>query len=251
MIEIADLYAGYNGRQILNDVSVTIPDGKVTVLIGPNGSGKSTLFKTITGLLPSQGTLLIDGVQADAMTPRIRAQHVAYLSQSRNIPSITAYRLVLHGRFPYLQYPRRYRRQDEEIAHRALQTMEAEDLSDISLLKLSGGQRQRVYLAMALAQDTNNILMDEPTTYLDIHHQQEMMHTAADLALHGKTVCMVLHDLCLALKEADQIIVVNEGKICYSGTSEELYQTKIPQTIFDVKIDRFITDSGWQYFYAE
>lgn len=252
MIEVRKLSAGYRERRILQDVSLTLPDGCVTVLIGPNGSGKSTLLKVMAGLLPAEdGELTVDGFQQRDLAPRLLARRVAYLAQSRNVPNITAYRMVLHGRFPYLSYPRRYGRDDHAAAAEALRRMGAEDLADTLLPRLSGGQRQRVYLAMALAQDTPNVLMDEPTTFLDVGHQLEVMETARQLAGAGQAVCMVLHDLCLALRIADQTVLLEEGRVRFAGPPEELYQTGLIKEVFGVAAARTFTEHGWQYYYED
>ena len=145
MIEPKHLNGGYGGRTVLRDISLTFQTGQVTVLLGPNGCGKSTLVKTVLGLQPRQGgDILFDGQSIDHLTVRQVAQKAAYLAQSRNIPSITAKRMVLHGRFPYLEYPRHYRPEDHEAARRALAWADAEELADCSMAELSGGQRQKV-----------------------------------------------------------------------------------------------------------
>ena len=144
--------------------------------------------------------MLADGVPISTLSSRQLAQRAAYLPQNRVIPNITARRMVLHGRFPYLSYPRRYRTEDYRMAGKALQWAGAEGLADRPVQQLSGGQRQKVYLAMALAQDTRAILMDEPTTWLDVSAQMEVMALARRLAGEGKTVVMVLHDLCMTLR---------------------------------------------------
>lgn len=250
MIELRDLCAGYAGRGVLRDVSMTFSPGKITVLLGPNGCGKSTLLRTVLGLQPRlSGQILIDGVPLEKLTPRSRAQKIAYLAQSRSIPNITARRMVLHGRFPYLSYPRRYRREDHEAVQRALQWADAENEAEYSMQELSGGQRQKVYLAMALAQDTQTILMDEPTTYLDIGHQLEVMALARRLAEEGRAVVLVLHDLCQAMRTADEVAVLSGGRLLFSGTPEEVYPLGVLDRVFGISLRRFQTENGWQYYY--
>ena len=169
MIELKNLRAGYPGRPVLEGISLDFRPGEVLAVIGPNGCGKSTLLRTANGLLPrTGGDVLLDGVPLERLSARETAQKIAYLPQSRTTPNITAGRMVLHGRFPYLSYPRRYRQEDHEMVKRALAWVGASDLASRPLAELSGGQRQKVYLAMALAQDTETVLMDEPTTYLDV-----------------------------------------------------------------------------------
>ena len=251
MIEVKRLSAGYGSRMVLQDISLSFPSGQVTVLLGPNGCGKSTLVKTVLGLQPRQkGEILFDGVSIDALSVRQIAQKAAYLAQSRTIPRITAWRMVLHGRFPHLDYPRRYRPEDYEIAHRALEWVDAVDLAERPMRELSGGQRQKIYLAMALAQDTDTILMDEPTTYLDVRHQLDVMTVSRRLAEQGRAVVLVLHDLSLALREADQLAVLADGALCQTGTAEELYASGVLDRVFAVSVKRVQTENGWQYYYG-
>ena len=249
MIELKELTVGYGEKPVLREVSMVFPPGQVTVLLGPNGCGKSTLMKTALGLLPRQGgEILYDGVGLERLTTRQVARKAAYLAQSREIPSITARRMVLHGRFPYLGYPRRYRAEDYETAQKALEWAGAGDLADCPMQELSGGQRQKVYLAMALAQDTETVLMDEPTTYLDVRHQLEVMALARRLAAQGKAVVLVLHDLCLALQTADELAVLAKGRLQQTGTPEEIFESGILDRVMDVELRRLMTDNGWRYY---
>lgn len=249
MLELRALCAGYHDRPVLRDVDLVFRPGKVLALLGPNGCGKSTLLRTAAGLLPSQGgTVLLDGVPLTSCPPRLIAQKAAYLPQSRTVPAITAERMVLHGRFPYLSYPRRYSAADRALARQALEWVDAGDLTDRLLPELSGGQRQKVYLAMALAQDTETVLMDEPTTYLDVRHQLEVMALARRLAAQGKAVVLVLHDLCLALQTADELAVLAKGRLQQTGTPEEIFESGILDRVMDVELRRLMTDNGWRYY---
>lgn len=188
MIRLSRLCAGYFGKTVIQEVTMEFLPGKVTVLLGPNGSGKSTLLKASLGLLPlTGGEVLYDDVDIRRLKRRQIAQKAAFLTQSRNTPSIQALRMVLHGRFPYLTYPRHYGGQDYAIARSAMDATGSRQHENTNVSLLSGGQRQGVYLAMALAQDTGTLFMDEPTTYLDISRQFQMMHTARSLAREGKS----------------------------------------------------------------
>lgn len=250
MIELKNLRAGYPGRIVLEGVSLDFRPGQVLAVLGPNGCGKSTLLRTVNGLLPRLGgEVLLDGVPLGKLTAGEVARKVAYLPQSRSVPRITAGRMVLHGRFPYLSYPRRYRREDYEMVERALEQVGAAELAPRLLTELSGGQRQKIYLAMALAQDTSTILMDEPTTYLDVSCQLEVMALARRLAEEGRAVVMVLHDLPLALRYAHRAAVLRDGRVCQSGTPEELYGSDILKQVMGVSLGRVETESGWRYFY--
>ncbi len=219
MITVEDLSFSYDNKEILRDINFTANKGELTVIVGPNGCGKSTLLKLMAKILtPNSGQILVD--DPDTSTS-LWPQLVAYLPQGRNIPEITAERLVLHGRFPYLSYPRKYSKSDYEKVREALDRVGAGSLAQEPMSQLSGGQRQKIYIAMALAQDTPIILMDEPTTYLDIANQLELMELARELVACGKTIIMVLHDSMLAFKFADSIVVMNGGRIvCKKGPKE-------------------------------
>ena len=251
MVELKHVCAAFAEGEVLHDISLTFPNGKVTVLLGPNGSGKSTLLRTILGFVEqTQGEILIDGAPLEGLSPREKAQRIAYLPQSRPVPNITARRMVLHGRFPYLGYPRRYRPEDNAAVDDAMKKADAADLAGRTLPQLSGGERQRVYLAMALAQSTEVILMDEPTTYLDVHHQLEVMALARRLAGEGKAVVLVLHDLCLALRCADLAAVLSAGRVKAFGTPEELYDSNVLNEVFGIAVCRTETPDGWRYYYG-
>jgi len=250
VIELRDLRAGYPGRPVLKGIDLDFRPGQVLAVLGPNGCGKSTLLRAADGLLPrTGGEVLLDGVPIERLSAKEIAQKAAYLPQSRTVPSITARRMVLHGRFPYLSYPRRYRREDHEMVRRALDWVGAAELAGRPLTELSGGQRQKIYLAMALAQDTGTVLMDEPTTYLDVSCQLEAMALARRLAEEGRAVVMVLHDLCLALRYAHRAALLHGGRVLQVGTPEELYQGGALERVMGAALGRVETEKGWRYFY--
>lgn len=251
MIEMNGLRAGYNGTEILHGISLTFREGEVLALVGPNGCGKSTLLKTLVRLAPlSSGEILLDGERWEALRQDGIARKVAYLPQSRPVPDITVESMVLHGRFPYLHYPRKYRKEDILIAKRAMETMGIADLADSRLQQLSGGMRQKVYLAMAIAQDAGTVLLDEPTTYLDISHQLRLLEVTRRLAAQGKAVVMVLHDLPLVMRCADRVAVLENGALADLGTPEEIHARGSLGRVFGVKLCRFQTETGWQYYFA-
>lgn len=251
MLEVKQLSAGYPGKPVLENVTFSAQPGQVTAVIGPNGSGKSTLLKALCGILPASGQVTLAGRPLEDLTRQERAQKIAYLPQSRNVPEITAGRLVLHGRFPYLSYPRRYRQQDYAAAEAAMKSLGIQDLAEIPLARLSGGQRQKVYIAMALAQDTPVILLDEPTTYLDAAHQLQLLRLARELADRGKTVVLVIHDLSHAMTAADRLILLENGSVAAAGTPEEVYGSGAVEEAFGIRLRRFPTESGWQYYCQE
>lgn len=239
MIEIRNLSAGYDGRTVLDNVSVTIPDEKVTVILGANGSGKSTLLKCICQIVkPYAGEIMIDGDDVSALTHAERAKRVSYLAQSRDVPDIIVRNLVLHGRFPYLSYPRRYRPEDRRAVDKALERLNLTDFADKSVSELSGGERQKVYLAMSLAQGSHTLLFDEPTTYLDIAHQFSILDEAHKLCNEGKSVVMVLHDIPQALEAADHMMVLNEGRVMIEDTPEKVFASGVLDDVFGVRVEK-------------
>lgn len=240
MIKLKNLSVGYGKKTILKNINCEFSQGKITVLIGANGCGKSTLLRTIAGIQqPLEGDVLINNQSISKLTENNRAKNIAYLPQSRNIPNISALRMVLHGRFPYLGTPRHYTEEDLSIAKQALKTVGMEDLGDCLINKLSGGQQQKVYIAMLLAQQTNIILMDEPTTFLDIACQLDIWELCKKMRSKGKTVIVVTHDILQALKYSDCLTVFDKGTMVAKGSGKDLLQTNIIENVFSVSITRF------------
>ena len=249
-MELRQLRAGYGEHMVLDGVDLALRPGEVLALLGPNGSGKSTLIRAALGLLPlAGGQVLIDGADAAALSPRQRAQKAAYLPQTRPVPNITALRMVLHGRFPHLTYPRRFRQEDYAAAMAALEQADAACLARRPMPELSGGQRQRVYLAMALAQDAPTLFLDEPTAFLDVSHQLEVGRLAGQLARQGKAMVLVLHDLPLALSTADRLAVLKGGRLLAVDGPEALCADGILNSVFGIELGRVMTDRGWRYYY--
>lgn len=249
MVRLNKLTAGYAGKPVIQDITIEFAPGKVTVLLGPNGSGKSTLLKAALGLIPSMsGDILYDGADIRQLKRRQIARQAAFLTQGRNTPSIQALRMVLHGRFPYLTWPRHYDRQDYIHARNAMNATDTLQYESVNVNQLSGGQRQGVYLAMALAQDTPTLFMDEPAAYLDIYHQLRMMQTARSLAGQGKAMVLVLHDIPLALREADLIAILKDGRLQCFNTPDIVYQSGIPEQVFNIKLHHVDTPHGPQYY---
>ena len=250
MIELKNLAVGYGSHKVLENVDLSFRRGEVTALIGVNGSGKSTLIRTAMGLQPPlEGEILLNGSPLHELHAKERAKQMAYLAQFRSVPNITVERMVLHGRFPHLSYPRTYRQEDRDRVHRAMERVGVAELAHRPLNTLSGGQRQRVYLAMVLAQGASHIFFDEPTTYMDVGHQLEMMEIARSLAAEGRGVVLAIHDLCLALRGADRIVVLSEGKVCADGTAEEIWDSGVLSRSFGVGVRRTNTPTGWRYYY--
>lgn len=249
VLTVNGLCAGYADHNIIKDISFSLHPGEILCVVGESGCGKSTLLKTALGLLPAlSGEVLYDGAPLSGMPPEQVARRAAYMAQSRNVPSIEARRMVLHGRFPYLSFPRRYRKSDYAAVRRAMEKADALELADRPMQELSGGQRQKVYLAMALAQETPAVFMDEPTTFLDVRHQMDVMRTARGLADGGKAVVLVSHDLCQALRTADRVALLADGRLCMAGTPEQVYAGGALDRVFGVRVRRVPVDGGWQYF---
>ncbi len=249
MITLQNLTAGYNGKPVIQNISLNFVPGEVLVLLGPNGCGKSTLLKAALGLLPPMsGEVFYGDTEIRRLKPREIAQKAAFLTQSRNTPSITAQKMVLHGRFPYLSYPRHYSSKDHAIVRQAMEVTGCLPYENVNVSNLSGGERQSVYLAMALAQNTGTVFMDEPTTYLDIHRQLQLMQTARTLSQLGKAVVLVLHDLPMALGAADRVAVLGNGCLQCCDTPENVFGSGILDTVFSVEVHRADTPHGPQYY---
>lgn len=250
MIQISSLYSGYRDDEILHGIDLVCETGTVTTLIGRNGCGKTTLLKTLTGIIPlKKGNITIEGADIGSLTKRELAKRIAYLSQGKNVPDITVGRLVLHGRFPYLSYPRKYRKNDFAAALDAMEKMGISHLKDRQMSTLSGGMRQKAYISMALAQQSAVIIMDEPTTYLDAGQQIKFAASAKSLAKSGKTVLLVLHDIPLALKVSDKIAVMNSGRITMCGTPQEILKSGYINDLYDIDIGIAENCLGKQYYY--
>ncbi len=232
MIELYNLSAGYNGNTVLSGITMSLSRGEIVSVVGRNGAGKSTLIKTVAGILPAiRGDVAVDGKKITEHKRRDLAKKVAYLSQGKNTPDMTVEQMVLHGRFPYLEYPRRYSASDKKIAADAMAAMGISELREREISSLSGGMKQNVYIAMALAQSAEYILLDEPTTYLDIANQLSLMKMLRSLADSGKGIAVVMHDLPLAFSFSDKIAIIDGKKlasidtpenICASGTVEKI-----------------------------
>ena len=240
-MRLEKISAGYRGVTKVHQVSLGFPKGNITVLIGPNGSGKSTLIKAACRLLPlMSGQIVLAGRDGKDYKRLEWARKVSYLAQTRNVPEISVQGIVLHGRFPYMGYPRRYRKEDVQAAEAAMDFVGIRDLADRNMGEISGGERQKAYVAMTIAQDCEFVFMDEPTTFLDIGHQLEIMRLATQLKEQGRSVVMVLHDLGMALTYADSLAVLDGGRLVAAGEPMEIYESGVLERVFRVKINR-----GW------
>lgn len=215
--------AGYNHKTILSDVSVTIPKNKISVILGANGCGKSTLLKTFARLLaPQSGQMILDGKNVSEIPSRQMAKMLGLLPQSPVVPEgIQVMDLVSRGRFPYRQFLKSMTREDYAAVEEAMEIMGITELADRAVEELSGGQRQRVWIALALAQQTDILLLDEPTTFLDIAYQIEILDMLTDLnRKHKTTIVMVLHDINLSARYADYLFAMKKGRLVAEGTPD-------------------------------
>lgn len=228
---------GYDKRTISEALSVEIRDGTFTAIIGPNGCGKSTLLRSLARVLtPSVGNVVLDGKDISSYRSKEVARRLGLLPQSSLAPEgIRVADLVARGRAPYQSLFQQWRQSDEEAVSAALEATRLTGLSGRLVDELSGGQRQRVWVAMLLAQDTPIMLLDEPTTFLDIAHQYELMELFRGFHDRGKTIVAVLHDLNQAARYADQLIVMREGEVVTSGSPADVITPELMDSVFGLR----------------
>ncbi|SEB89954.1 ABC transporter ATP-binding protein [Streptomyces sp. TLI_105] len=232
------LRLGYGDRVVAEDLDLAIPSGKVTALVGPNACGKSTALRALARLLkPAGGTVHLDGEDIAGMSARDFALRLSLLPQAPSAPDgITVRDLVARGRTPHQRWWRQWSSTDETAVDAALAATGATDLATRSIDELSGGQRQRVWIAMALAQDTPVLLLDEPTTYLDLAHQVDVLELVAELnRTDGRTVVMVLHELNLACRYADHLVAMRDGRVIAAGAPSDIVTPALVQEVFGLR----------------
>ena len=236
-----DLSLGYGPRRIVDRLSLSIEPGRTTVLLGPNGSGKSTLLRALAGLLaPREGGVLLDGVPLRHWPRRKLARRVAFLAQTQEMPAgLTVRELIRHGRFAHRKWLSGETDDDRDAMDWALAATGLSAMRERSLLALSGGERQRVWIAMALAQRADIVLLDEPTTYLDLGHQLEVMQTLRRLNREfGLTLVMSLHDMNQAMRFADRAVVMRDGRLVADGAPVEVLTPRFVADVFHVHSER-------------
>ncbi|WP_411334226.1 ABC transporter ATP-binding protein [Metabacillus indicus] len=227
--------AGYENNLILHDVSLSIPSNKISIMIGANGCGKSTLLKTMARLIkPASGQVTLNGKPISKIPPKQLARVLGLLPQSPIVPEgITVADLVGRGRYPHQTFLKGWTKKDYEAVAEAMEIMNITEFADRSIDELSGGQRQRVWIAMALAQQTDILFLDEPTTYLDITYQIEILDLLTDLnRKHGTTIVMVLHDINLSARYADHIFALQQGRLVAEGAPSEVITSSLIKDIF-------------------
>lgn len=231
---------GYGDNDIVNNLDVQIPDGKITSIIGPNGCGKSTLLKAMSRLLPiKNGEINLDGESLHAQSTKDVAKKIAILPQSPEVADgLTVGELVSYGRFPHQKGFGRLSAEDKKEIDWAMSVTGTFEFKHRSINDLSGGQRQRVWIAMALAQRTDIIFLDEPTTYLDISHQLEILELITQLnEQQGCTIIMVLHDINQAVRFSDYLVTMKDGDIIASGDTEEVLTKEILEKVFNIDVE--------------
>ena len=237
-INVKDLTLAYGETIIIDSLNLEIPKGKITVFIGRNGCGKSTLLHAIARLLkPQMGSVFLDDLDILKMKSKDVAKKLAILPQSPMAPEgITVEQLVKQGRYPYQSAFKQWTNEDETAVNHALTVTSMKELKDRQVHELSGGQRQRAWVALSLAQNTDTILLDEPTTYLDLTHQIEILDLLYDLNREeSRTIVMVLHDINLACRYADHLVAIKDQKVFIQGAPEKMITSENIERIYGLK----------------
>ncbi|MCG3417609.1 ABC transporter ATP-binding protein [Oceanobacillus sp. M65] len=238
MIQVEDVQVGYGDALIIDSLNLTIPKGKITTVIGPNGCGKSTLIKTIARILKANsGAIYLDGKAISRTSTKDIARKMAILPQSAEAPAgLTVRELITYGRFPHQSKFGKQKQEDLDAIDWALEATGLTDLEARPVEALSGGQRQRVWIAMALAQDTEVVILDEPTTYLDMAHQLDILQLLDKLNKEqNKTIVMVLHDLNHASRFSHNLIAMRDGKVLQQGAPHEVMTAPNLQDVFQIQ----------------
>ena len=240
MLKIVNLSVSYGSRRVLQDVSLNVQSGEVAALIGPNGAGKSTLVRAVSGVIPvAGGTVRTNGTDLLALPAMQRARHLAVVPQAVFLPpAFSVWETVLLGRTPYLNFLGQTSAADEDIARRALVRVDALDLAERRVGELSGGEQQRVLLARALAQSTPILLLDEPTSNLDLHYQVSFMEMVHSLAKQDNLAVLVaLHDLNLAARYADSVALLVNGEIKAAGSPRQVLTQEIISEAYNLPVE--------------
>lgn len=230
MIEWQNVSFGYGKKALLKDISLTMNDGEAIALIGPNGAGKSTMLRLCARLLkPQSGRIEVDGRELAGWRSREFARQLAFLPQTRPVPALTVRSLVRLGRFSH-------GRGDREAVEQAIHAAGLEELAGRDVRTLSGGQRQRAYLAMLMAQDARNVLLDEPLTHLDIGSQLDIAELIRMMQAQGKCVAVVVHDLSMLDRVCGRAVLLDQGRIAFDGGAEECLRSEALQNAFGVRV---------------
>lgn len=249
MLEIKSLRAGYGKKTVLENVSLSLERGGFLAVVGENGCGKTTLLKAVLGTVRREGEITVDGESLDILSIKERAKRISYLSQGRPVPDMTVLELVRHARFCRLDFPHSYSKTDTDKAKEVIMRLDLGEYTDVSMSMLSGGTRQRVYIAAALAQESYYLLLDEPTSYLDAPHRVGLMKLLRSVAGDGRGVLAVLHDIDLAMRYADRVAVMKDGRVICVDTPERVLECGALECAFGMRIKR--SDESGRYYFDE
>ncbi|MDE7476945.1 MAG: ABC transporter ATP-binding protein [Lachnospiraceae bacterium] len=251
MLEFCHVNVSCSSIPILNDISVCFHKGEITTVIGPNSCGKTTLLQCLNGSSKvTSGSIRLDDMDYLTLPLKDRARRLSFLPQVRTIiPALPVKTLVEHGRFPHLSFSRRKSQKDITLVEHAMDFTHVSPYAAQYADTLSGGIRQRAFFAMILAQDCDYIVLDEPTTYLDLNSQRAFMEMILHLKAQGKTVILVLHDIGQALRISDTLVIMQDRKIAAAATPQECLQQHIIEDVFDVHIKEFTDEEGCYYFF--
>ncbi|MBS4538940.1 ABC transporter ATP-binding protein [Clostridium sp. D2Q-11] len=239
-LKAKDLTLSYGSKKVINSIDLDIPEGEISIFIGSNGCGKSTLLRSFARLMkPREGNIVLDGTKITKWPTKKIAKRLSILPQGPITPEgITVEELVKQGRYPYQNWMHKFNDEDNRMVKQALKDTQIEELADRPVDSLSGGQRQRAWIAMVLAQGTDMILLDEPTTYLDMTHQIEILDLLYKLNRKQKrTIVIVLHDLNLTCRYADHIIAVKDGKIYNQGSPKKIINKELVKEVFGMECE--------------
>ncbi|MEY8445391.1 ABC transporter ATP-binding protein [Enterococcus ratti] len=237
-LEAVDVTTGYLNKQVIEKLSVKVPEGKITSLIGPNGSGKSTLLKSFTRILPvKKGKIIVDGSEIATYSPKNLAKRIALFAQSNDQPEgMTVEEVVSYGRYPYQKFFGGLNEEDKQAIDWALDATHLKNLKTRELTSLSGGQAQRVWIAMALAQEADIMILDEPTTFLDPAHQLEILQLLTEInRINQTTILMSIHDINHASRFSDYLMGMKEGQLLVYGTPDEVITAEWMRKIFEIE----------------
>lgn len=240
MLQANSLTLGYGQTQVIEDLQLTIPKGKITVFVGANGCGKSTLLRSLARLIkPQSGEIILNGMELKKQSTKAVAKNLAILPQTPLAPEgLTVLQLVKQGRYPHQSWLKQWSTEDESVVNRVLELTGMKEFEEKTVDSLSGGQRQRAWIAMTLAQKTDVLLLDEPTTYLDLSHQIEILDLLFELNENeNRTIVMVLHDLNLACRYAHHIVAIFNKNIYSQGKPEEVITTQMVQDVFSMRCE--------------